>query len=184
MRPAVFLDRDGTLIKECHYLSRPEDLALFPWTAQALEMLAGAGYALVLVSNQSGLARGIFDEAQLLAVQERLVEALTAVDVVLDGLYHCPHHPDFDGPCGCRKPATGMVDRAVNDLGLDLVGSWVVGDKADDMNLAQAAGLEGILVRSGHGAPAEATGAGERATVVVENLLEAARYIVGRGETR
>ncbi len=184
MRPAIFLDRDGTLIRDCHYLAQPDDLELFPWTAAALRLLAEAGYALVMVSNQSGLARGLFDEAQLQAVQARLVENLAEADIVLDGLYHCPHHPDFGGPCDCRKPATGMVDRAVSELELELDGSWVLGDKADDMGLARAAGLRGILVRSGHGVAAELAGAGKDAEAVVDDLLEAARFIVDREAKR
>jgi D-glycero-D-manno-heptose 1,7-bisphosphate phosphatase len=184
MRPAIFLDRDGTLIRERHYLSHPEDLELFPWTADALRLLAEAGYALVLVSNQSGVARGLFGEVELLAVQERLVELLAGEGIILDALYHCPHHPDFSGPCDCRKPATGMVERAVKELGLTLADSWVVGDKADDIELARAANLRGILVRSGHGAAAEAAGAGRGAVAVVENLLAAARQIIGKGGRR
>lgn len=184
MRPAIFLDRDGTLIHDRHYLSRAEDLSLYPWTCEALRLLADRGFALILVSNQSGLARGLFTEADLSAVQDRLVEDLAKSDIVLDGLYHCPHHPDFDGLCDCRKPGTGMVERAVAELGIVLAGSWVIGDKAADIDLALALNLPGILVRSGHGAEAESAGVGGRATVVADDLLAAARIIIGKEATR
>ncbi len=184
MRPVIFLDRDGTLIHERHYLSNPEDLELFHWTLEALELLAEAGYALVVVSNQSGVARGLFEETDLLAVQERLSGLLAERNLALDGVYYCPHHPDFGESCACRKPDTGMVDRALRELDLTREGSWVIGDKADDIELARAAGLRGVLVRSGHGAEAEAAGAGRAAESVVDDLLAAARYIIESEDRR
>jgi len=183
MRRAVFLDRDGTLIEEKHYLADPEALALFPWTLSALTLLGGTGLALVLLSNQSGVARGFFDEAAVAAVHARLASLLAAGGVALDGCYYCPHHPEgrverYRQDCQCRKPRPGQAERAARELGLNLAGSWVVGDKGEDLGLASVLGLRGVLVRSGHGAATEAAGGAGAAEIVCADLLAAARYIV------
>lgn len=151
-RPAVFLDRDGTIVVERHYLKDPDQAELVPGAADALRRLAGAGFALVVVTNQSGIARGYYTEADFRAVQRRVEELLARDGVRLDGVYHCPHHPDFTGPCECRKPATGMYRRAARDLGLDLARSVYVGDRLKDVQPAGTLGGKGILVRTGYGA--------------------------------
>lgn len=181
MRRAVFLDRDGTLIEERHYLSDPAGVALYPWTLPALRLLRELPLALVLVSNQSGLARGLFDETALAAVQARLVELLAAGGIVLDGLYICPHHPEgrvaaYRRDCECRKPRPGLLRQAARDLALDLAGSWVVGDKPEDLALAAGAGLRGLLVLSGQGEATRAAGLTE-AVPVCADLLAAAQFI-------
>jgi len=181
MRRAVFLDRDGTLVREKHYLAQPEALELLPGSGEALRLLRQTGLALVLVSNQSGVARGYFDEAQVAAVHARLAELLAAEDVVLDGVYYCPHHPEaklaaYRLHCDCRKPAAGMLRRAARELALELDGSWVVGDKPEDLALGRGQGLRPVLVRTGYGAATE-RGLGAIRPPVCEDLLAAAALI-------
>lgn len=181
MRRAVFLDRDGTLIEERHYLGDPAGVALYPWTLPALRLLRELPLALVLVSNQSGLARGFFDAAALAAVQARLVALLAAGGIVLDGLYVCPHCPEgsvaaYRRDCECRKPRPGLLMQAARDLELSLPGSWVVGDKPEDLALAAGAGLRGVLVLSGQGEATRAAGLAGAAPVCAD-LLAVAQYI-------
>lgn len=155
-RPAVFLDRDGTLNREVDYLRRVEDLELLR-IGPALRDLRGAGFALVVVTNQSGIARGLLDEALLADIHARLVELLAAEDITLDGIEFCPHHPDHGAApyrveCDCRKPLPGMLLRAAERLDLDLARSWTIGDSARDLAAGAAAGLRGgVLVRTGKG---------------------------------
>ncbi len=153
-RPAAFLDRDGTLIEEVNYLARPEQVAVLPGVRDALGALRDAGWALVLVTNQAGVARGYFEESAVIAANARL-EALLGLR--FDGVYWCPHHPDGVVPslaraCACRKPAPGMIRRAIDELDLRVDGSFVVGDKRSDLEAGRALGLPGWLVRTGHGA--------------------------------
>lgn len=136
-RPALFLDRDGTLIVDVGYPRDPARVALLPGVGAALRALA-ARYALVIVSNQSGLARGRISPDEAAAVHARVVEAFAAEGVRFDGSYYCPHGPD-DG-CPCRKPAPGMLRQAAADLGLDLAASVMVGDKEADVEAGRAAG--------------------------------------------
>lgn len=150
-RPAVFLDRDGTLVVERHYLSDPADVELVPGAAAAIGALHDAGYAVVVVTNQSGIARGLYSAADFHAVQRRIEAILARDGVRLDGVYHCPHHPDFTGPCECRKPATGLYRRAARELGLDPRQSVFIGDRVKDVRPAEAFGASGILVRTGYG---------------------------------
>ena len=175
-RRAVFLDRDGTLIEEKVYVSEPEGVVLLPGTAAALSDLRDAGFALVVVINQSGIARGLYTEDQYHAVAKRLDDLLAEAGSPVDATMYCPHHPDFGPVCGCRKPATGMYRQAATELGLNVADSYYVGDKVADVTPAQELGGVGVLVRTGYGADEVArvpTG-----TVVVEDLVEAARLIL------
>ncbi len=151
----MFLDRDGTVVREVGYLSRLEDLAVLPGAAAALKALGDAGYQRILVTNQSGVARGFFDLAFVERVHRELRARLRREGADLEGWYVCPHHPDWTGPCGCRKPATGLVDRAVAERGIDPARSWVVGDKRADVDLARNAGCRAGLVRTGYGRETE-----------------------------
>jgi D-glycero-D-manno-heptose 1,7-bisphosphate phosphatase len=152
LRPAVFLDRDGTLIEEVGHLGDPDGVLLLPGAAQALRRLAGAGFALVVASNQGGVARGLFTEEDIRSVNRRAAELLASAGAPpIAGWYWCPHHPEFTGPCDCRKPAPGMLKRAARDLDLDLGRSWMVGDHPVDAGAARAAGARAIVVRTGHG---------------------------------
>lgn len=151
LRPAAFLDRDGTLIEEREYLADPAAVALLPGAVAGLRALRDRGYALVVVTNQSGIARGLFTEAEFLRVQARVEVLLAAEGVRLDGVYFCPHHPEHGGPCECRKPGLGLYRRAAGELGLDLGGSLFVGDRGTDVEPARALGGRGVLVRTGYG---------------------------------
>jgi D-glycero-D-manno-heptose 1,7-bisphosphate phosphatase len=171
-RPAVFLDRDGTILIEVDHLSDPADVQLVPGAASALADIARAGFALVIVTNQSGIARGLFTEQQFQTVQARMTELLGAEGVTLAGTYHCPHHPEFTGSCACRKPSVGLHLRAAQELGLDLRKSLYVGDRLRDVQPARTLGGVGVLVRTGYGA-GEAQRA-PREVHVVEDLTELA----------
>lgn len=138
LAPAVFLDRDGTIIEECHYLDDPERVRLMPGVAQGLRLLREIGLRLVLITNQSGVARGILTEARLRDIHDRLEQILAAEGIALDGIYYCPHHPTEGVPpyrqnCDCRKPLPGLFDRACSELGLDPGSSYAVGDKERDI---------------------------------------------------
>jgi D-glycero-D-manno-heptose 1,7-bisphosphate phosphatase len=183
VKPAVFLDRDGTLIEERGYLDRLDDIALFAETPAALTLLRDAGYSLVLVTNQAGVARGFFDEAFVQAAHRRLADLLAAEGLTLDGYYYCPHHPEgvvagYARVCQCRKPAPGMVEQAVRDLDIDVDRSFVIGDKWLDVELATNAGARGILVRTGYGAGAEASRGAIQPLAIVDTVLDAAREIL------
>lgn len=148
-RGAVFLDRDGTLVRETGYLSDPAGLELLPGVAAALRDLAAADLPLVVISNQSGIGRGMFGEADVHAVMARLRGLLRERGVELTAIYFCPHRPD-EG-CSCRKPGTALLERAADDLHLSLKASVMIGDKRIDAATGRRAGGQGILVRSGYG---------------------------------
>jgi D-glycero-D-manno-heptose 1,7-bisphosphate phosphatase len=152
--PAVFLDRDGTLVHPRHYPSRPEELRLYTHIGSELREIQRAGFRLVVVTNQSGLARGLFSEAALRRMHDHLIDQLVRDNVRLDAIYHCPHHPDgivpqLAVPCQCRKPWPGMLMQAARDLDLDLQRSWMVGDILDDIEAGDRAGCRSILVDIG-----------------------------------
>jgi D-glycero-D-manno-heptose 1,7-bisphosphate phosphatase len=181
---AVFLDRDGTLIEEVGYLDRAERVAFFPWTVAAVRALNRAGLAVVMVSNQSGLARGFFTEAVVDDVHRRMADMLAAGGARIDAYYYCPHHPDGKVPalsivCECRKPARGLVDRAVSEFGVAPERSFVIGDRWVDIGLARIVGAKGVLVRTGYGVLEEHTPPrGMNADAVVDNLIAAAAWIL------
>ncbi|HEX6059338.1 MAG TPA: HAD family hydrolase [Gemmatimonadaceae bacterium] len=145
-RPAAFLDRDGTIIVDVDYPSRPEQVRLLPGAAAAVRRLNECGIPAIVVTNQSGIARGFVTESDYERVRARLDELLADEGARLDASYHCPHHPDFDVACDCRKPGTGMHERAARELGLDLARSLYVGDRLRDLLPAAALGGRGILV--------------------------------------
>jgi len=180
----VFLDRDGVVIEEVSYLSSMNHLALFPWTTDSIRALNRAGIPVVVVTNQSGVARGLFDEAFVDEVHREISARLAMGGARIDAYYYCPHHPDgsvagYARACDCRKPRPGLIDRAVRDLNLDPARSFVVGDKWSDVELAHAAGARGVLVRTGHGADEQARPRlGKGADAVVDNLAAAASWIL------
>jgi D-glycero-D-manno-heptose 1,7-bisphosphate phosphatase len=177
LRPAVFLDRDGTLIQEAEYLSDPADVELISGAIEGLARLREAGFVLVLVTNQSGIARGRFSVTQYEAVAHRLDSLLAREDLSLDGTYYCPHHPEFTGDCLCRKPAAGMFREASQDLGLDPTQSVFVGDRVRDLLPALELGGEGVLVRTGYGKTEEENL--PDVFHVADDLLQAAEMILG-----
>ncbi len=147
-RPAVFLDRDGTLIRDAHYLRDPAQVELLSGVPDALRRFAAAGYALVVATNQSGIARGILTERDYAAVRDRLDALLAAHGVRLDASEHCPHHPAFGGPCDCRKPGTLMFERAITALAIDPSRSVFVGDRWRDLEPSRTLGGRAYLVPS------------------------------------
>jgi D-glycero-D-manno-heptose 1,7-bisphosphate phosphatase len=148
---AAFLDRDGTIIEEKHYIADPDDVVLTKNAVAGLHELRKAGFKLVVVTNQSGIARGLYKESDFHAVQARLEEILGEAGITLDAVHYCPHHPDFTGPCDCRKPSPGMYEDARRNLGLDLARSIFVGDRVKDVLPAKHFGGLGILVETGYG---------------------------------
>lgn len=152
VKRAVFLDRDGTLLKEVNYLSRKEDMELLPGIADALGRLKKAGFLLFVVTNQAGVARGRFGVETVRRVNRAFADALKAEGVELDGMAFCPHHPDFTGPCECRKPEPGMIFSVSVGKDVDFSRSYMVGDKASDIGAGKRAGLKTVLVLTGYGA--------------------------------
>ena len=184
LRPAVFLDRDGTLNVDAGYLDRKERLMLFPWSLDSVRLLRRAGYAVVVVTNQSGVARGMIEESFVEEAHQIIQSRLIDIGEKLDGHYYCPHEPSasieaFRVDCDCRKPKPGLVTRAARDLGLDVEKSIVVGDKWSDIGLAKQTGARGVLVRTGYGRSQEKNcQEGLSADAVVDNLMDAVNWIL------
>ena len=173
-RPAVFLDRDGTLVEEVNYLSKIDDLQVFPFASDALALLKREGYLIVVVTNQSGIGRGIFLETAMHEIHDRIEYERGGL---IDGFYFCPHLP-ADG-CACRKPGTGMIEKASNELEIDKALSWMIGDKMLDVEAGINSGLRTILVRTGYGRSFDA-GSSNQPHYIADDLLDAAKQIVGR----
>lgn len=186
LRPAVFLDRDGTLIREVGYLCRPEQIEILDGAAAALRALGAAGFKTVVVTNQSAVARGWLSEAGLHQIHQVMQERLAEQGAILDGIYYCPHHPSegiggYRIACACRKPSPGMILRAAQELGLEPSISYMVGDQQVDYELALRVGATPVLVRSN----------GERTLVedianppLFDNIEWAAQWIVAQGRAR
>jgi D-glycero-D-manno-heptose 1,7-bisphosphate phosphatase len=154
MNKAVFLDRDGTVNEEVGYLTNIDKLHLIPGAGAAIRRLNEAGFKVVLVTNQSGVARGYFPESLVQDAHLRLDQLLEPDDARIDAVYYCPHHPtagnsEYTRDCDCRKPRTGLIERAVKDLVIDINRSYIVGDKWSDIELGQRAGIHAVLVMSG-----------------------------------
>ena len=182
LRRAAFIDRDGVINEERNYDHRIEDFVLLPGAIAGLRLLQEAGFALVVVTNQAGIGRGLYTVDDYRRLEEHMVERLGESGIRLDGIYFCPHHPtkgigDFKLDCDCRKPAPGMLLRAARELGLDLSRSVLVGDKVSDLQAGRAAGLARcVLVRSGHAlAPEEEA----QADGSFADLAEAAARLAG-----
>jgi len=174
----VFLDRDGTLLRLVPYLSDPDRAHLYRGAAAALARLAGAGAKLVVVTNQSGVARGLFTRRDVDRVNARMRALLEAEGVRLDAIEVCPHLDELTGPCDCRKPAPGMIVRAARRLGIDPAASWTIGDNASDLGAARAAGTRGALVLTGYGRATARTPAGRKADVTGGSLGVVVRRIL------
>lgn len=156
MRAAVFLDRDGTLCEEVGYVNHIDRFRVFPWSAPAVRRLNQAGIASVLVTNQSGVARGYFPEILVQEIHAQLQAELARSEARLDAIYYCPHHPEgqvaeYRKRCDCRKPAPGMLLRAARDLDLDLAASFMVSDRYQDLFMGFQKGTRGVLLLSGYG---------------------------------
>ncbi len=184
MRPAVFVDRDGTLIEERGYLDRVEQLALFPWTADAIRLLNRAGLPVVVITNQAAVGRGIIDEPFLAEVHAALDAELALGGARIDRYYFCPHLADaaverYRVDCRCRKPGPGMIEQACRDMELDPARSVMIGDRWLDVGAGQAAGTRTILLKTGHGGREAAHAPeGMRADAILNNLMEAVAWIL------
>jgi len=180
-QPAVFLDKDGTLIEDVPHNVDPDRIRLAPGVGEGLARLRAVGFRLIVVSNQSGVARGFFTEEALAIVRDRINELLEAFGVELDGFYHCPHHPEGVEPryavaCDCRKPAPGMILKAARERAVDLDRSWFIGDILDDVEAAHRAGCRAALIDNGN--ETEWTRSPLRwPEIVATDLAEAARLI-------
>ena len=186
-KPAIFLDRDGTLSHEVGYVNHPSRFRLYPWSASAVRAINRASWLAVVVTNQAGVARGYFPESVFQEVQARLRGEVEKGGARFDAVYACLHHPSVGEPpyresCDCRKPRPGLLRRAEKELGADLRSSWVIGDRYSDMQLAWSVGASGALVKSGYGL-GELTylseGWSKQPDLVAENLLEAVERILG-----
>lgn len=178
---AVFLDKDGTLIEDVPYNVDPERIQLTRGAVEGLQVLSRVGYELIVISNQSGVARGYFPEEALVAVEERLRQMLAEVGVQLSGFYYCPHHPDgvvqeFAIACSCRKPEPALLLRAAAERGIDLRKSWFMGDILNDVEAGRRARCRTILIDNGNETEWDLS-AGRSPHYTVANLAEAAQVI-------
>ncbi|MFP4458047.1 MAG: D-glycero-alpha-D-manno-heptose-1,7-bisphosphate 7-phosphatase [Candidatus Zixiibacteriota bacterium] len=178
----IFLDRDGTIIHDVHFLSKPEDIKLYDFSVDALRRLISLDFKLIIITNQSGVARGLMTEEDVQKVNRRLFEVLERHDVEIQAIYFCPYHRDgiiekYRKDADCRKPKTGMIDQAKNEFDIDPKKSYVIGDKISDVKLAKNAGMKPILVRTGHGREEIENYNGKLDFAIEENLLEAAKLI-------
>jgi D-glycero-D-manno-heptose 1,7-bisphosphate phosphatase len=185
-RSAVFVDRDGVLIDEVGHLARTESVRLIPGAAAAVRRLRAAGHLVIVITNQSAIARGLLTEELLAVVHDRMRAELAREGAVLDDLFYCPHHPSagissYAIDCACRKPAPGMLFQARDRHDIDLANSFLVGDKRSDVAAAHRAGCRAILVRTGHGAAEEAAGFAkdERPDYLCADLTEATDWVLG-----
>lgn len=176
-RPAIILDRDGTIIVERDYLADPDSVEIEDNVPDGLILLAAAGFALVVISNQSGVGRGYFDTAAVEAVNARTQSLLSRCGVSIEQWYYCPHAPSAH--CDCRKPRPGLALQAARELDLDLSLSWVIGDKKSDIMLAEAIGARGALVTTGHGHEA-LNWALEAGIPVYPDIAELAHFIISK----
>ena len=185
LSPALFLDRDGVLIEEVEYLAKLELVKLIPGAAAVVRRANDAGWRVVIVSNQSGVARGLFPESFLAEVHREIArQLLEKTGATVDASYYCPHHPSegqgvYRIACDCRKPKPGMLLRAAQELGIDLAESWMIGDRRTDLEAGAAAGCRTILVRTGYGEATGITGTDEviKLKAVVPSIAEAAEFI-------
>lgn len=180
---AVFLDRDGTMARDVPYCSKPEDLELLPTVAEGIRLLNHHGFKTVIVTNQSGIARGYFTEEMLHRIHQKLRDDLAKIGAFIDAIYYCPHHPDDQ--CQCRKPNAGLLYRAASELQIDLASSYIIGDKLLDVAAAEKAGCRVVLVPSsepetGLFKNAQALAAG--IDHICGNFYDAAAWIVSQQE--
>lgn len=183
LRPAVFIDRDGTINEEAGYLCDPDELTLLPTTSKALRLLNRQGIPVVIITNQSALGRNLLTFEQFEAVNTALWQALRQGQAHYEALYFCPHLPDQNPPCSCRKPQPGLLFQAAFELGLDLACSFMVGDKLSDLQAGRAGGCQTILVRTGWWQQTyrEMTTQGFEPDYIASTLSEAAEWIINIG---
>ena len=172
---AVFIDRDGMIARDVPYCSRPEDFEMFDGVPEAIRELNRRGFKVVVITNQSGVARGYFTEEALGLIHQKMVDDLGRAGARIDGVYYCPHHPDDH--CDCRKPAAGLFKRAAEELGLAFAGSYMVGDMAQDIEAGRAIGCQTVFVSNEGKSPVPSGGLAPDA--IVGTFREAVRWILG-----
>lgn len=172
LRPAAFIDRDGTLVEEVNFLSRVEDLRLFPFTSEAVRRLKESGFLIIVVTNQSGIGRAIYDEAAMHSIHDHMQRQLGNA---IDAFFHCPHLPG-EG-CRCRKPNLGMLEAAGEKFRIDMSRSWMIGDKKLDAETGFNAGIKTAMVRTGYGKAHESQ-IEKRPDIVADDLLAAVERIL------
>jgi len=177
-KPTVFLDRDGTINVDKGYVHKVDDWVWIPGAIEAIAALKKAGFLVIVITNQAGIARGYYDEADMNNLHMKINEKLKSHGAEIDKFYHCPHHPEFGEVrnCKCRKPMKGMLNMACNDYNIDLAKSWLIGDKASDIQAGLQAGVKSILVMTGYGKNDCALLGNEQNCVA--DLLEASKYIL------
>jgi len=186
---AVFLDRDGVIIEEVGHLDRLDRLMIFPNTFEAVRLINLSGFKAVVVTNQAGVAKGLFTEAFVRQAHQYLQAALQQQNAVIDAFYYCPHHPTEGSPpyrqiCDCRKPAPGLFLRAAQDMDIDLSASYMIGDRYRDIEAAHNAGVKGVLVKTGYGTDILESAGPDRETpqgkpeFIAEDILEAVHWIL------
>ena len=189
-RPAVFIDRDGTINEQQGYINHESRFVIFPFVAEAVKLLNDNGFLAIVVTNQSGIGRGYYPEDLVLELHDRLRDKLAEIGARLDNIYYCPHHPHaelkaFREDCNCRKPRTGLIDLALKDFDIDMTRSYVVGDRYVDIDFAKRASLAGVLVKTGYGM-GEIEYKSEGSPVpeyMAEDLLDAVKWILEREGT-
>lgn len=185
MRPAVFLDRDGTMIQDVGYLGRREDVHWYPWTIDAIRLLNRAGFLVCVTTNQGGIGLGFYDEGFVRDLHREMSATVSGSGGTIDGWYYCPHYPSavierLRVECDCRKPQPGMIRQAAAEFPIDLARSYVVGDKTADVGMAVAVGAKAVLVKTGHGQSELRRHEGTVPGVahIAETLLEAASWVL------
>ena len=185
VQPAVFLDRDGTMIHDVGYLGRLADLRWFPWTVEAVRLLNRAGFLVCVTTNQGGVGLGFYTEAFVRDLHARMGVRLADGGARVDGWFYCPHHPEarlegFRVACACRKPGMGMIRQAADRFPIDLSRSFVIGDKLADLAMADTAGARGVLVRTGYGEDVVQAHGGEvpGAACITADLMEATAWVL------
>ena len=175
MNRAAFLDRDGTIARDVHYCRRPEDFEILPTVPEAIRLLNENSFKVIIITNQSGIARGYFTEETLARIHQKMKEELAQSGVKIDAIYYCPHHPDDN--CECRKPETALFLKAAKELDIDFSSSFVVGDMQMDIDAGRALGTKTVLVTTGPKGDNEII---DPPDYTANNLLEAAKWISQR----
>jgi len=151
LKKAIFLDRDGVINKEVDHLSDPKDFEFIDGSIEALKLLKQKNFLLIVITNQAGIARGLFTEETLKKIHDKMIKILKQNNLRLDDIYYCPHHPEFTGPCDCRKPKPGMILKAKIKHNIDLTNSFMVGDTLNDIQTGRAVDCKTVLLLTGYG---------------------------------